>query len=203
MALAMKKAVKPEEGWTDAYYVPGLLLALLISGLRATDVMLSVRTTRSLGWCLILTNRGSKALAPKPSWVWNSGDAAEVGHWGLQTGHPNSLTDIPELGDGGSGRRRPTSAVVLGNSGVVAKQGPAKGDRGGLPPCVQSWESEPPEHPTRWFCWCLKLGDSDGPQKQWRTPQTSVFVYLLLILSPVKNVYMGNMLWNIRPNTVA
>lgn len=49
MALAMKKAVKTEEGWTDAYYVPGLLLALLISGLRATDVMPSVRTTRSLG----------------------------------------------------------------------------------------------------------------------------------------------------------
>lgn len=48
MALAMKKAVKTE-GWTDAYYVPGLLLALLISGLRATDVIPSVRTTRSLG----------------------------------------------------------------------------------------------------------------------------------------------------------
>lgn len=48
MALAIKKAVKIEEGWTDAYSVPELLLALLISGLRATDVMLSVRTTRSL-----------------------------------------------------------------------------------------------------------------------------------------------------------
>lgn len=48
MALAMKKAVKIEEGWTDAYSVPELLLALLISGLRDTDVMLSVRTTRSL-----------------------------------------------------------------------------------------------------------------------------------------------------------
>lgn len=128
LALAMEKAVKSEERWTDAYCVPGLLL-----GSRATDVILSIRTSRSLCWCLTLTNRGSKALAPKPSWVWNSGDAAGRGPL-RPADRPSRLSPRHTRAWGWRLWEKETHlSSGSDNCGVVTKQGSVKNDRGGLP----------------------------------------------------------------------
>lgn len=168
---------------------------LLISGLRATGVIFSGRTTRSLCWRQTLTNRGSKALAPKPFWVGNSGDAVGSGPLRPVDLPPDSLTDTSELGDSGcvvSREGRYATALVLDDSGVVRKQTPDKSDKrweGGLPPYL-CWKrfldgNENLCNPVGDFAGVLNYETMVGHMSSYK-PLRIVFMYLFLILSPVK-----------------